>query len=175
MRKFGWCIGFLSALLLVMARVCPAQQTGGRNKLDFLQLPTQAKSTALGTSHFTLSGYDPALFLQNPALLDSSQSGNISLNVMPYLADTRFLNLAYSNKLRKSGGSWAAGLQYLNYGTMQETDDMGNVIGEFRAADYGLSAGYAHTIGAFTLGAAAKLVSSSVASYTRYSDIRVKT
>jgi hypothetical protein len=143
-----------------------AQSTGGRNKLDFLQLPAQAKSTALGTNHFTISGHDPSLFLQNPALLDSSKSDNVSINLMPYLADTKFLNLAYSRGLKKTGGTWAVGLQYLNYGTMQETDDIGNVVGEFRAADYGLSAGYAHTAGAFTLGATAKLVASSIESYT---------
>ena len=49
---------------------------------------------------------------------------------------------------------------------MQETDDIGNVIGEFRAADYAISAGYGHTLGAFTLGGSLKLVASSIESYT---------
>lgn len=166
MRQIGLCFYLFTGFLFVFAGFVQAQQTGGRSKLDFLQLPTQAKSTALGTNHFTISGNDPALFLQNPALLDSAKSDNVSVNLMPYLADTKFLNLAYSKGLKRSGGTWAVGLQYLNYGTMQETDDIGNVIGEFRAADYGISAGYGHTIGAFTLGATAKLVASSIASYT---------
>lgn len=160
------CFGFLSGLLFLLTENASGQAIGGRTKLDFLQLPTQAKSTALGTNHFTVSGHDPALFLQNPSLLDSTKSGNVSVNLMPYLADTRFVNLAYSKALKKSGGSWGVGLQYLNYGTMQETDDIGNVIGEFRAADYGLSAGYGHTLGAFTLGGSLKMVASSIESYT---------
>jgi len=166
MRCIGWCFCFFTGLLFVLTGIVTAQPTGGRSKLDFLQLPTQAKITALGTNHFTISGNDPALFLQNPALLDSTKSDNVSVSLMPYLADTKFMNLAYGKSLKKSHGTWAVGLQYLNYGTMQETDDIGNVIGEFRAADYGISAGYGHTIGAFTLGATAKLVASSIESYT---------
>jgi hypothetical protein len=158
----------LPLLLLLVNFPAIAQPTGGRSKLDFLQLPSQAKSTALGFNHFTISGSDPALFLQNPALLDSTVSDNVSLNLMPYQINTKFLNLAYAKTMKRSGGTLAAGIQYLNYGTMQETDDIGNVIGEFRAADYGISAGYGHTIGAFTLGTTAKLVASSIESYTTW-------
>jgi len=163
MRQAGLC--FLVFILLSVT-ASSAQPTGGRSRLDFLQLPAQAKSTALGANHFTVSGHDPALFLQSPALLDSNMADNVSLNLMPYLADTKFVNLAYGNRIKRTGGTWAVGLQYLNYGTMQQTDDIGNVIGEFRAADYGLSAGYGNTIGAFTLGGTAKLVGSSIESYT---------
>ncbi|MCE7044383.1 type IX secretion system protein PorQ [Dyadobacter sp. CY312] len=168
MSRAGLRFSILPILLLLMKVPAIAQPTGGRSKLDFLQLPSQAKSNALGSSHFTILGHDPALFLQNPALLDSSVSDNVSLNLMPYLADTRFVNVAYAKTLKRTGGTWATGIQYLNYGTMQETDDIGNVVGEFRAADYGISAGYGHTIGAFTLGATAKLVASSIESYTTW-------
>jgi hypothetical protein len=166
MRQTGLRFLIVTGFLALVTGLAGAQPTGGRNKLDFLQLPTQAKSTALGTNHLTISGHDPAIFLQNPAVIDSSQSDNISVNLMPYLADTKFVNLAYSSGLKNSSGKWAVGLQYLNYGTMTETDDLGNITGEFRAADYGLSAGYGHRMGAFTLGATAKLVASSIASYT---------
>jgi len=166
MRRIGLWFGFLSGLLFLLTEIAFAQPVGGRNKLDFLQLPTQAKSTAFGTNHLTISGNDPALFLQNPSLLDSTKTDNASVNLMPYLADTKFLNLAYGKTLKKSAGTWGVGLQYLNYGTIQETDDIGNVIGEFRAADYAISAGYGHTLGAFTLGGSLKLVASSIESYT---------
>lgn len=142
-----------------------AQPTGGRSKLDFLQLPAQAKSNAMGINHFTATGNDPALLFQSPTQLDTSKTDRISANIMPYLADTKFINLAYAHELKKTGGVWATGIQYLNYGTMVETDDIGNVIGEFRAADYGVSAGYAQTLGSFTVGGTAKLVGASVDSY----------
>ena len=165
MRQIGLCAFIFAGLTFILAGIVKAQPTGGRSKLDFLQLPAQAKSTALGANHLTISGNDPALFLQNPALLDSSKANNVSINLMPYLADTRFVNAAYARRAGKSAGVWAVGLQYLNYGTMVETDDIGNVIGEFRAADYGIAAGYGHTIGAFTIGGTVKFVGSSIQSY----------
>ncbi|WP_031530461.1 type IX secretion system protein PorQ [Dyadobacter crusticola] len=165
MRATG-CGAYLLALFFLLIQwAANAQPAGGKSRLDFLVLPSQAKSTALGTHHLTASGNDPALFLQNPALLDSSKNDNASVNLMPYLADTKFLNLAYAHGAGKSDGTWAVGLQYLNYGTMQETDDLGNVIGEFRAADYGISAGYGHTVGAFTVGGTVKLVGAAVETY----------
>ena len=165
MRQIGLCAFFLAGIIFGIQQTAHSQVTGGRSKLDFLQLPAQAKNTALGTHHLTISGNDPALFIQNPALLDSSKADNVSINLMPYLADTRFVNAAYARRVRNSSGVWAVGLQYLNYGTMVETDDIGNVIGEFRAADYGISAGYGHTLGAFTVGGTLKLVGASVQSY----------
>ncbi|MCE7066450.1 type IX secretion system protein PorQ [Dyadobacter sp. CY326] len=168
MRQNGLCALFFAGFLCVLAGMVKAQSIGGRSKLDFLQLPAQAKSTALGANHLTISGNDPALFIQNPALLDSSKANNVSINLMPYLADTRFVNTAYARRIGKSAGVWAVGLQYLNYGTMVETDDIGNVIGEFRAADYGISAGYGHTLGAFTVGGTLKFAGASIQSYNLY-------
>lgn len=168
MRQIGTRLVFLLVFLLLISGESFAQTTGGKSGLNFLQLPSQAKSTALGSNHMTISGNDPALFLQNPALLDSSKEDHVSANIMPYLADTKFLNLAYGNKIKRTAGTWAVGLQYLNYGTITETDASGNVVGEFRAADYGLSAGYGQTVGAFTLGGAVKFVGSSIESYHVY-------
>lgn len=168
MRQIGGSFTFLIVLAFLFQTVASAQTTGGRSKLDFLQLPTQAKSNAMGTNHFTSSGHDPALFLQSPTQLDTSKTERVSANLTPYLADTKLINLAYAHQLKKQKGTFGIGLQYLNYGTMTETDAAGNIIGEFRAADYGLSIGYGQTIGAFTLGGTAKLVGASVDSYQTY-------
>lgn len=165
----------LSLRLVILILILPginsimmAQPAGGRTRMDFLQLPSQAKNTALGTHHFTFSGHDPALLFQSPVQADSNISDNVSVNLMPYFADTRFVNLAYGKTLKKTGGTWATGIQYLNYGTMKETDDAGNVMGEFRAADYSIAAGYHHYIGPFAVGATAKFVASSIESYTTW-------
>ena len=152
-------------LLFVFAYPAIAQPTGGRTGLTFPQLAPNARLTALGSRHATLPGTDASLFMQNPALLDSTKNDNLSLSYMPYLADTRSLNLAYAHESRKMKGTWAAGIQYLNYGTLVQTDDLGNEIGEFRAADYALSVGYGNTIQNITIGGAIKMVGSSLESY----------
>jgi hypothetical protein len=165
MRRNGSHFIFLTSILLFFGARASAQSTGGRNKMEFLQLPAQAKSNAMGVNHFTSSGHDPALFFQSPTQLDSTKTNRVSASIMPYLADTKFVNLAYAHDVSKTGAVWGVGVQYLNYGTMTETDAVGNVIGEFRAADYGVAAGYGHVLGAFTIGGSAKLVGSSVDAY----------
>jgi hypothetical protein len=165
MRRNGSHFIFLTSILFFLGAQTSAQPTGGRNKMEFLQLPAQAKSNAMGVNHFTLSGHDPALFFQSPTQLDSSKTNRVSASLMPYLADTKLVNLAYARDVSISGGVWGAGVQYLNYGTMIETDAVGNVIGEFRAADYGVAVGYGHMLGAFAIGGSAKLVGSAVDSY----------
>jgi hypothetical protein len=164
MKRNGCGFIFLTSMMFLFWTNVGAQSTGGRSKMEFLQLPAQAKSNAMGVNHFTAPGHDPALFLQSPTQLDSSKNNQVSTSIMPYLADTKFVNLAYAHHL-KAGGVWGTGIQYLNYGTMTETDAAGNVIGEFRAADYAITAGYGHAIGAFTIGGSAKLVGSSIDSY----------
>lgn len=150
---------------MLMGPTAQAQPTGGRAGLTFLQLAPNARLTALGSRHATLPGTDASLFIQNPALLDTTKNNQLSLSYMPYLADTRFLNLAYAHEFKNMQGTWAAGIQYLNYGKLVQTDDLGNEIGEFRAADYALSVGYGNTIQNITLGGALKMVGSSLESY----------
>ena len=149
----------------MLATQAIGQPTGGRAGLTFLQLAPNARLTALGSRHATLPGTDAALFIQNPALLDSAKNSQLSLSFMPYLADTRFINLAYAHKFSKMRGVWAAGIQYFNYGTLVQTDDLGNQIGEFRAADYSFSVGYGNTIENITIGGALKAVGSTLESY----------
>ncbi|TDB65358.1 type IX secretion system protein PorQ [Arundinibacter roseus] len=142
-----------------------SQPTGGRSGLSFLQLPAQARLSALGTRAISLPGNDAALFMQNPAALDTTKSGSLSLSMMPHLADTRLLTLAYAQSIGSTAGVWAGGIHYFNYGTFTETDASGNEIGQFRAADYAVSMGYGHTIQHITVGASAKFIGSGVASY----------
>ncbi|CAG5005695.1 hypothetical protein DYBT9275_03631 [Dyadobacter sp. CECT 9275] len=165
MRQIRRSLFVLTGFVGLFPFLSMGQIAGGRSTLNFLQLPSQSFNTALGANQVTSNGSDPALYIQNPALLDTVQTDRVSLNLMPYLADTKFVNLAYARQLKRTGGIWSAGLQYLNYGTMAETDDIGNVIGEFRAADYSISAGYGHQLGAFTIGGAVKFVGAAVEAY----------
>lgn len=155
----------VAAILTFLHFQLIAQSTGGRNGLSFLTLPSQASSASLGTYHTTLQGNDPALFIQNPALLDSSKNDRISLSYMPYLASTHFLTTAFAHSLKNNLGTVSAGIQYFNYGTLAQTDDLGNTTGEFQATDYAASLGYGHTLNHFTLGASIKMVGSGIENY----------
>jgi hypothetical protein len=156
----------LLGILIGIGRLgCYAQPTGGRTGLSFLQIPSEARTASLGSRHITLPGKESTLFLQNPALLDSSKDNSLSLALMPYLADTRLVNLAYARSSPKTGGVWAGGIQYFHYGTLSQTDDLGNPLGEFRAADYALAVGYGHTLQNISIGGSLKWVGSMVENY----------
>jgi len=156
-----------AALFLFISALANAQPPGGQDSFGFLLIPAHARVAALGG--VTASNTQPQgqFFLQNPALLDSSGRNQLSLTFVPYFADTRFYGLQYGLPV-KSKGYWAAGLQYLSYGSFEQTDLLGNAVGTFTANDYALSLTHARTEGHFTLGATLKAVGSSIETYSAF-------
>lgn len=158
-------IATLAAVLTFLHFQLVAQSTGGRNGLSFLNLPPQATNASLGAYQATIKGNDPALFFQNPSLLDSTKDDRLSISYMPYLASTHFLTTAFAHTLKNNSGTVSAGIQYFNYGSLQQTDDLGNSTGEFQAADYSVAVGYGHTISHITFGGSIKFVGSGIENY----------
>ncbi|MFC5408777.1 type IX secretion system protein PorQ [Larkinella bovis] len=144
-----------------------AQPPGGQGSFGFLTIPTNARVAALGGLAASNTQPQGQFFLQNPALLDSAASNHLSLTFVPYFADTRFYSLQYGLPV-KSKGQWAMGLQYLGYGSFEQTDPIGNIVGTFTANDYALGITHARTEGNFTLGATLKAVGSSIETYSAF-------
>jgi hypothetical protein len=66
-------------------------------------------------------------------------------------------------------GNFAAGLTYLNYGTFKETDESGNILGNFSAAEYALSMIFSRTIDSlFSFGVNLKPILSHLEKYTSF-------
>ncbi len=130
----------------------------------FLNLPQNVQIAALGGISTSVRQTDVNNLWVSPALADSNQRNRASLSISPYLATTQLVSMAYSLPFQ-TRGTWAVGLQYLNYGTMPQTDAAGNQTGTFTAADYALAGSYAQTEGAFTLGSNLKIVGSGIESY----------
>ncbi|WP_133299758.1 type IX secretion system protein PorQ [Larkinella punicea] len=144
-----------------------AQPPGGQGSFAFLSIPTHARVAALGGLAASNTQPGALFFLQNPALLDSSGRNHLAMTFVPYFADTRFITLHYGLPI-KTKGQWAAGLQYLTYGTFDQTDLLGNPTGTFTSSDYALSLTHARTEGNFTLGATLKAVGSSIETYSAF-------
>lgn len=154
-------------LITCLARAGRAQSLGGQRVFPFLDLPTHARVAALGSSVATATRPDAPYFLNNPALADSLPDNQLAISLMPYLAAARYYTLHYGLPI-KSGGKWAAGLQYLSYGQFDLTDPAGNALGTFTANDYALSLTHARTEGNFTLGATLKAVGSTIETYSAF-------
>jgi hypothetical protein len=123
---------------------------------------------ALGGINVSLADNDINLFSFNPALLDSSQKGQIGVNFSPYLAQSKFITLNYSPtfKHKSLAGNWGISLQNLNYGTFVGTDAVGNLTNEFSANDFSLGLTHSRKINNISFGVSAKLVGSSLESYS---------
>ncbi|QHT68500.1 type IX secretion system protein PorQ [Rhodocytophaga rosea] len=158
---------YLTLCLCWVDTAVQAQYLGGRTSFSFVNLPGHAPLAALGGINVSLRNQNVNSFLSNPALLSTQTDKHISLSYVPYYAGINYSTLAYSHPLKKAG-RWAAGLQYINYGTFEETDATGAVIGSFKASDYILTTGYSHIIGHYTLGANLKLAGSTIANYSAY-------
>ncbi len=144
-----------------------AQSGVPSNSFSFLNIANNARVNALGGINVSLSDNDVNLFSFNPALLDSSQRGQIGVNFSPYWASTKFLSLNYSPSFipKKGAGNWAISLQNLNYGTFQGTDAVGNLTNEFSANDFSLGLTYARKVNNISFGITSKFVASVLESY----------
>ncbi len=153
------------ALTLVV--LFAAFSSDAQNSFSFLNIANNARINALGGVNVSLVDRDINLFSFNPALLDSSQRGQIGLNFSPYLASSKFISVNYSPKFKKTlAGNWAISLQNLNYGTFQGTDAVGNLTNEFSANDFSLGIAHSRKINNISFGVTAKLVGSVLESYS---------
>ncbi|MBC7449966.1 MAG: type IX secretion system protein PorQ, partial [Cytophagales bacterium] len=88
-----------------------------------------------------------------------------SFTYQPFYADIKKSTLFAAIKLKKSG-TVSAGLNYFNYGTINETDASGTETGYiYHPREYALILGYARTQGPFSMGLNTKFVYSSIGLY----------
>ncbi len=110
-------------------------QTGGNNTFEFLNLPAVARIAALGGNHISVLDNDINLSYQNPAVLNTEMKNSLSFNYTPYFADINFGYAVYGFEVKKAG-MLSAGMQFINYGDFDRTDETGNKTGTFSAAEY---------------------------------------
>ena len=154
-------------LLVFIGLDAVAQTTGGGEVYQFMTLPNTARVTALGGSLITVKDDDGALAFQNPAVLNDAMSNQISFSQSFYLADINYGSASVTRKLGKL--NYVAGVQYINYGDFQMTDETGFVTGQFDAQETAFLAGagyqYSETL---SFGATTKFINSRFETYESY-------
>lgn len=150
--------------ILVLIPVLAGAQIGGQVGYQSLNLTSNPRAAAMGGAAISLADGDLSQVFENPAVLDSVASQNIFVHFNPYFADVFVYSGAYSFDLGNAG-MFAAGINYINYGTFNMTDETGNQQGVFNANDFTFQVGKAHQLGPFTLGASLKLSHSSIESF----------
>jgi hypothetical protein len=113
-----------------------AQTLGGNTVFNFLRLPATPQLTALGGVNISQISSDAGLAFNNPALLAPGMHTqmNAVFNSMYDGIQSYYLSLAYHHKKINTSFQW--GLNYLNYGSIQQADAAGNLMGQFRPTDW---------------------------------------
>lgn len=118
-------------------------QIGGRFAFESTSLPTNARLTALGGSLITITDNDLALAQANPALSNNLQNNQLSINHNFHFAGVSYGNVAFGKTLDSLSISTHAAIQYVNYGSFDRSDQIGNINGEFSAGEVGILIGAA--------------------------------
>lgn len=160
-------------VLCGMGSGAKGQLAPGAAVYDFLRLAPSAHVAGVGGRGVSIRTEDAAWAWQNPALLNDSMRGRIQTSVATYAAAVSMGNINYAGRMQRRTdnslvGYWHAGTHFVSYGRFVQTDEFGNVQGNFIAADVALYAGIARSFGRFSYGGNVKVISSTLASYTSW-------
>lgn len=159
---------FILPILLFLGLSLSAQ-IGGEKVYEFLNLAPSARITALGDNLITVRDDDVALAYANPAALHSSMHQQLSFNYNFHLAGISNGYAAFGQHIEKWNTTLHAGIQFINYGSFDTRDAQGNIIGDFKAAEYALNVGAGRTLyERLSVGANLKLVTSQFESYKSF-------
>lgn len=135
----------LSIIIFLLSIIGMSAQTGGDNTYEFLNLPNSARIVALGGKNVSHFDNDVNFVLSNPGLLRSEMHNRMSINYINYLSDINFGYISYAYDL-KNIGTFAAGMQYINYGKFLHADETGEILGDFVPSEYSFNLAYANSI-----------------------------
>lgn len=150
----------------LLAGWCKGQTIGGNTVFNFLQLPHTPQLSALGGVNVSHTSNDIGLAFNNPALLTPGMHSQMNAVFNNFYSgiSTYHLSLGYRHQRLNTNFLW--GLNYLNYGSTQETDAAGNILGKFRPVDWvmQLSASRSY-LEKWHYGASLKFISSNYGQY----------
>ena len=132
---------------------------------SFLRNDASARAAAMAGSFVTVMS-DPNAIFYNPAGLSTIETPMGSVGFFKHLLDINAGYASYSQPY-EDVGYFGAGIIYMNYGSFDQTDDLGNKLGTFSANDLAISIAYSNSSEAnLHYGASLKFVYSSIAGYT---------
>ncbi len=116
-------------------------QIGGQYVYSFLKHIPSARLTGLNGSQIALRDDDLALAFQNPAHLNSLMHNALTYNQNFLLGGIKSGYFGYGYHVSKLKTTFQTGVQFISYGTFKQTDEFGNINGEFKASEYAITLG----------------------------------
>jgi hypothetical protein len=163
----------LKKLLFLFAFLLSAtsfSQIGGRAVYQFLNLAQSPRQAALGGKTVTIVDYDVNQAFYNPATINADMHKRLSVNYGSYYGELSYGTAAYAYTYDRHLQTFHAGINYINYGTFEGRDELGNLTSDFTGSEAALSLGYAYNIPRtdMFIGANVKLISSTLESYNSW-------
>lgn len=163
--KFYVCLRFILSdmkklvTLITVFIFCLAafSQNGGEKTYKFLNIPTSAHISAQGGFNVSHIDGDLNYINSNPAMLTADMNNQFALSYTNYVSDINLGYAIYARNFEKAG-IFAAGIQYLNYGKFYNTNEFGEILGNFHAADYAINISYAYPLKKFNFGGTLKTI-----------------
>ena len=145
-------------------------QIGGKSVYQFLNLAQSPRQAALGGKTVTVVDYDVNQAFYNPATINAEMHNRLSANYGSYYGEVSYGTAAYAYTYDRHLQTFHAGISYVNYGTFEGRDELGNLTSDFTGSEAALSVGYAYNIPwtDMFVGANAKLISSTLESYNSW-------
>ena len=141
-----------------------AQQTNGT--YAFLRATNSARVASLGGLPLPINDNDIQLSTFNPAAIGEGMSNKMGLSYVDYYTDINFATLQYARTFN-TVGSFAATVQYHNYGHFDETTESGVVTGDFSCSDFSVNLGWGRQLTPnWNIGAALKYAGLQYESYS---------
>lgn len=128
---------FFLCLFAILSQYLYAQDES-QTEYNFLRLPVSAHAAAMGGDNITMADDDAAMAFNNPALIIGVTPGTIGLQYMRYMAGCNNASAMY-NTIIDEKWNVGAGIQYMGYGSMKQTDADNNDLGTFSANDIAIS------------------------------------
>ena len=145
-------------------------QIGGKYVYQFLNLAQSPRQAALGGKTVTVVDNDVNQAFYNPATINPKMDNQLSTSYGNYYGEVSYGTAAYAYTYDRRVQTFHAGVSYINYGNFEGRDELGNITGEFSGSEVAVSFGYAKNIpfSDFYVGANAKLISSSLETYSSF-------
>lgn len=170
---------FSTLLMLVLSSTLLAGKSKvGTTAYPFLKIGVGAKALSMGGAFVGLANDESAIFY-NPAGLVGLQTRALSASYLNYVADIQSGSVMFvrprgttqteedqysynedeETPVYDSKSALAFAITYLSYGTIDETNSSGQVIGDFSGSDMAFTMGYANKVSRrISLGANVKFI-----------------
>lgn len=155
LRKFALLFLFISFPSLLYCQI------GGKNAYEFVAFPANAKVSGIGGTNVSVYDDNVNMFMHNPALLNTNMIDKLSVSYIPFYAGIHAGSATYGINFEKAG-NFGFGVQYFDYGNIENTTAGGASNGSFHVREYAIVAGHSRKVDNFTIGMNLKFAGSSM-------------